>query len=144
MAGRAGAGRGEGQLGGFQRGEEFRHGRIRRLRRHHQRERHYGEQRHRQQILVRIVIDAFEPMLVDGDFGGLPDQQSEPVRRRCDDAARADGAAGAGAIFDDDVLAERDRKLRRDRARHHVAGTAGGIGDDQVDRAARIALAEGG
>ena len=123
--------------------QKFSHGRIRRLGGNDQRERDDRQQGDRLQILVRIVIEALEPMLVDGHFRGLADEQRQPVGICHGDAAGADRAASAGAIFHDHRLPERRRKLGRDNARHHIAGAAGRIGHDQVDRAARIGLAPG-
>ncbi len=90
--------------------QKFSHGRIRRLGGNDQRERDDGQQGDRLQILVRIVVEALEPMLVDGHFRGLADEQRQPVGRCDGDAAGADGAAGAGAIFHDHRLPERRSK----------------------------------
>jgi hypothetical protein len=140
MSRRAGSRRCECQLGCGQGRQKFSHGRIRRLGGYDQRERDDGQQGDRLQILVRIVIEALEPMLVDRHFRGLPNEQRQSVGICDGDTAGADGAAGSGAIFHDHRLPKRRRKLGRDNARHHIAGAAGRIGHDQVDRAARIGL----
>src|SRR5215831_20445348 len=53
---------------------------------------------------------------------------------------RADRAARAGAIFDDNRLAERGAEFVRNRSRHNIAGTSGSVGNDQLDRVGRIGL----
>jgi hypothetical protein len=53
---------------------------------------------------------------------------------------RACGAAGAGDIFNDELLSERARELVRDDAAGDVGRSAGGERYDYCDRTRRIAL----
>ena len=66
------------------------------------------------------------------------------VRRRAGDAGGGDGGAAAAHILDDEVLPELLRQHRRQHARELVGRTAGGIGHDQGDDAARILLRQAG
>ena len=144
MAGRAGAGGGKGQrllLG--QRLGELRHRRIRRLGRHDQRQRHHRGERDRHQVLLGAVGEPLDPVLIDGDLAGLAHQQRVTIGRRRHHGLRADGAGRAGAVLDDDGLAERFAKRHRDEARHDVAGAARRISDDDVDGTVREVLRGG-
>jgi hypothetical protein len=49
-------------------------------------------------------------------------------------------AAGAGAVLDDDLLAERGAKSVSQRAREQIGGTAGGERHDQLDGLHRVCL----
>src|SRR5262249_16957313 len=60
---------------GFQCRKKFLQSRIRRLGGHYERQRHHGRERDRHKVLVRIVVEALEPMLVDCNFAGLPHAQ---------------------------------------------------------------------
>ena len=59
------------------------------------------------------------------------------VGRRLGDAGRADGAAGAGDVLDDDLGAERRAHLLGEDAREHVGRPAGGERHDHRDRTRR-------
>jgi len=56
------------------------------------------------------------------------------VGRRLRDRVDADGERAAGAVIDDDALAEDLRQLRRDQARDVVGGAARGLRNDQANR----------
>src|SRR5215813_13075468 len=58
----------------FQRCQELRHCGIRRFGWNNERERHDGCKRNRHEVLIRIVVEALEPMLVDRHFAGLTGQ----------------------------------------------------------------------
>src|SRR5262249_12855482 len=71
--------------------------------------------------------------------------EADGVAVRCAgrERAGADGAAGAGAVVDDDLLAEEFGELVADRA-HHDGGTAAGRKrDHEGDRTGRIVLSAG-
>src|SRR6185295_7634321 len=65
------------------------------------------------------------------------DQQSVAVGRRLGDEVGGEAAAGAGAVLDDDRLAERAADRLAQRARDVVGGAAGSEADDQADRPGR-------
>ena len=92
----------------------------------------------------RLVGEPLDPVLVDDDLAGLPDQQRVPVGRRLTHRCRADRAGRAGAVLHHDGLPERGSELVGDHARDHVAGAARRVGDDQVDRAGGEGLRGGG
>jgi hypothetical protein len=141
IARRAGAGGGEGDLlAGFDHLHEVGKHRVRRAGGHRQGKRHDAGERNGDQVLVGIVALIGEQALIDGDFGGLPDEERVAVRRRRRDVARTDGAAGARAVLHDDRLVERLAELLGDDARNDVAGAARRLGHDQMDRLVREGL----
>jgi NitT/TauT family transport system substrate-binding protein len=62
-----------------------------------------------------------------------------PSGSRLGDLSGRDRAAGAAAIADDDGLPERVRQLGADQPCHAIRRAAGRHGDDELDRAVRIA-----
>ena len=81
VARRAGAGRGERELlaGFLHRLEELGHARVMSLAGDRKRKRHDGRECDGLQVL-RIVREPLDPVLIDRDLGGLPDQQCVAVR----------------------------------------------------------------
>ena len=67
-------------------------------------------------------------------------QQSVAVRCCPGDRLGADVTAGAGAILDDELLAEAIRQPLTHQARLDVGGPAGGKADDDAHRPRRIGL----
>ena len=67
---------------------------------------------------------------------GRADAERVPVRRRLGDGVHADVAAGAGAVVDDQRLAEPGLHAGREDAADDVAAAARREGDDEADRAA--------
>src|SRR5258708_17239021 len=63
-----------------------------------------------------------------------------PVRRRASDGARSDDRPPAAHVLHDESLAELCRQWIHDHARELVGGSAGWIGNDDGDGAARIWL----
>src|SRR5262245_58790937 len=105
MAWRANAGGREGHFRlRFQNCQELWHRGVRRLGWNNERERHDGRKRNRHEVLVRIVVEALEPMLVDRHFAGLADQQRVAIWGRGGHQMSTYGPAGAGAILDDNRL----------------------------------------
>ena len=93
-----------------------------------------GDQRHRRQILHRVIIELHDRRI---EHGGLrmPDAHRVAVGRCMRDAADADTAAGAADILDDDRLAERHLHLLRQDAGDGVGRSAGRIGHHDGDGA---------
>src|SRR4029077_3348677 len=75
------------------------------------------------------------------NLSGLPDQQRVAVRCSSGHRMRANCTTRAGAIFDDDRLAESDAEFVGDRTGDDIARTACRVGNDDLDRTARIGLA---
>jgi hypothetical protein len=94
-----------------------------------------GDQPDRRKILGKVVAG----IGTEAD-AGQQHGDGVAVRRRLGGVAGADHAAGAAAILDHDLLAERVRKLLPDDAAHRVDAAAGRIGHDQRDRSGRIIL----
>src|SRR5262245_42654947 len=88
----------------FQRCQELRHCAIRRLGRNNERERHDCRKRNRHEVLVRVVVEALEPMLVDRHFAGLTDQQRVAIWGGGSYRVSPNSAAGTSAILDDNRL----------------------------------------
>src|SRR4029077_1859431 len=80
-------------------------------------------------------------MLIDGNLSSLPDQQRVAVGCSARHRMRANCTTRAGAIFDDDRLAESDAEFVGDRTGDDIARAACGVGNDELDRTARIGLA---
>jgi len=71
--------------------------------------------------------------------------ETEPasrVGRRPRGRFRADLAAGAAAVVDDEGCAEDGGHFRGDDAHDRIVGAAGGVGRDQPNGAVRIGLAD--
>ena len=71
-------------------------------------------------------------------------QQRVAVGIGLGDHVGADIAVGAGAVVDDDLLAECFAEFLADGARQRVGRTAGSVGHDQPDRFVRIGLGMAG
>jgi hypothetical protein len=91
---------------------------------------------------TRDVREIPQGMVRDGavhrrrDGGGdVAAEQGVAVRRRLRDEVAAEDPAGAGAVLDDDRVAERSRQLLREAAADEVA--AGREWPDQADRPRR-------
>jgi hypothetical protein len=72
-------------------------------------------------------------VLVDGNFAGLAHQQRVAIGGRRHHRLRPDRAGRAGAVLDHHVLAERHAERLCDQAGDDVTGSAGRIGDDDMD-----------
>ena len=119
--------------------------RLRRHRRMHQHDSALGgDQADRRKILARVIADIGIERRIDRKRAGAADHQRVAVGLGLRDLARRDGAAGAAAVLDDDLLAERLAHLVGDDARDGVVAAAGRIGHDQRDRAGRIVLRRSG
>jgi hypothetical protein len=77
------------------------------------------------EILHGIVVQFFAVQPRIGGERETVDEQGVAVGRRMGDQFGGDDGAGAGAIVDDDGLAERGRQFRGERARQRVVETAG-------------------
>ncbi len=100
-----------------------------------------GDDRHeadRREVLQRIVAGTAVERGADRHRGGAADEQRVAVGlRRCGRAA-GERAAGARAIVDDHLLAERGRQLLADQPPHDIDRAAGRERHDQPDRARGI------
>ena len=96
----------------------------------------------RSEILDEIPLEVLGEAVVDRLRRG-GDEQGVPVRGRACDGLRADVAAGAGAVLDNHVLAEKLGHLRREQPHHHVGAAAGGERHDHAHRAVGKRLREG-
>ena len=75
---------------------------------------------------------------IDRDRAGVAEQQRVAVGRGLGDRAGADGAAGAGPVVDDELLAARSDSFGGDHARHGVDAAARRIRHDQRDGPRRV------
>src|SRR5262249_4679077 len=89
------------------------------------------------EILARVVADAGIERWVDRKRA-CRDEKRVAVRLGLGDLARGDGASGAAAILDDDALAEARTHALGDDTRDDVIAAAGGVGNDERDRMARV------
>ena len=117
---------------------------LRRHRRMHQHDQRAGrDQADRREILARVVADIGIERRIDRERAGAAEHERVAVGRGLRDRARRDRAAGAAAVLDHDLLAERLAHLLGDDARHHVVAAAGRVGHDQRDRPVGIVLRRG-
>ena len=107
---------------------------------HRQHQRRGCHQTHRVEVAHRIVRQIALQVGVDGVRGDGGEKQRVAVGGRARRELGADGAAGAGAVVDDDLLAVGGAELLRDEARQHVVAAAGGKGDDEAHRLRRVGL----
>ena len=105
--------------------------------------RHLRDQRHRHEVLLRVVRDLRVQARVDRVRAHRAHQQRVAVAGRLGDEVRADAAARAGAVVDDDRLAPRLLQLLRDAAAHDVERPAGRERHHEADRLGRIGLRGG-
>jgi hypothetical protein len=92
-----------------------------------------GDHGHRGEILADIVRQVFHQADVDG-VAGRAQQQGVAVGGGLGDDVRAEYAAGAGAVVDQDALAQCLGESRRQGARGDVHRSAGGKGHDEAYR----------
>ena len=106
----------------------------------HQHERDRGDQRDRGEILDRIV----RQLLVDGGIErqrrARRREQGVAVGRRARDIGGAGRGALAGAVLDDEGLAQAPLEAARQEARQRVGSPARRIGHDDAHRFRRIVL----
>ena len=97
-----------------------------------------SEQRDRREIPGRIVAEGTAQSGADaqGPRSTHDDRVAVSRRLRCDFGA--DSASGAGAVIDDDLLAQALAQRLGDEAARHVDRPAGGIGHDEADGPAGI------
>src|SRR5213079_1507345 len=105
---------------------------------HHQHRRRRGDQGDRREVLQRVVAELLVQVRIHHVAADAGEEKRVAVGRRLRRELRADRAAGAGPVVDDDRLAKLRADLLRDRARHGVVAAAGREGDDQVDRLRRV------
>ena len=111
----------------------------------HQHEGHRRGQRDRREVLAGIVGQLLVERGVGGQRAGRRHEQRVAVGRRLRRRGRRDHGAAAGAVLDDDRLAEPLLELRLElRARQDVHGAAGAERQDQRDRPGWIVVGAGG
>jgi hypothetical protein len=91
-----------------------------------------ADQADRREVADRIVMHALLDRRNDG-VGHVGEQEGITVRRGFGGDLDAEATAGAGAIVDDDLLAERFRHALADEAGEHIRAAAGRIGHDESD-----------
>ena len=89
-----------------------------------------GDGRNRRDVARKIVVEFSVERDVDR-MRGRDHEQRVAVRRRIHDCLGGDIAAGAGAVLDDELLAEPLRQALTHEPRQDVGDTAGRIADDQ-------------
>ncbi|KAG1079708.1 hypothetical protein G6F40_016195 [Rhizopus arrhizus] len=109
---------------------------------HHQ---HHGQRRDQRdggEILARVKRHLRHQRRIDGQVGGLPQAQHEPVGLGLGHIVQADVAASARAVLDHDRPAGQAGDLGGDGAGHGIRAAAGRVRHDQPDRPA-IGVAAG-
>ncbi|MGY3224149.1 hypothetical protein ACVIM5_004756 [Bradyrhizobium sp. USDA 4512] len=139
----AGAGGGEVQLARLRPGErdQFVHVPRRHVGGDHQHLRHGRDQRHRREILQRVVGNPLHAG-ADRQRAGARDRHRVAVGRRLRDRVGAEHAALAGAVVDDHGLPCELRDLLPDHPRDDVVRPAGRERHDQPERLGREILGE--
>jgi hypothetical protein len=107
---------------------------------HDQHERHAADERHRLEILQRIVRRRFDERTIDSDFRRSGERQRVTVGLGARDDAGADHPARAGAVVDDDALREHAAKFLADQACGDVGTASGRIADDETHRPGGITV----
>ena len=135
---RSGAAVAEIDLAGFcfQQRHQLRHRMNRQFRIDHQHQRRAEDQRHRLQVLERVVGQRLDQRRIGGKRARRG-QQRLSVRRCLDDVARGQDATGAGAILDDDRFAELLLEPSRHRPHDDVDAAARRERHDEGDRSGR-------
>ena len=100
------------------------------------------DQADRIEVLARVVAEVLQQARRGPDRRAGGHQDGVAVGRALGDRARRDRAAGAAAIVDDDLLAERLAHLVGDAARRGAGAAAGRERNDERDRARRIGPAQ--
>ncbi|KAG1195525.1 hypothetical protein G6F35_013181 [Rhizopus arrhizus] len=93
----------------------------------------------RREVLERVIGQVRVQSGVDAGQALAGQRQGVAVGARLGDEVRAYDAARAGAVFDDDGLAQTFRQILGQRAGQDVGKTAGGVGGDQAYGLVRIA-----
>ena len=107
---------------------------------HDQNVRRRRHQRHRREILLRVVGQLAIEARVHRMRTGIAHDQRVTVGRRLGDEFRTDDAARARPRLDHHPVAQRIGELLPDRARHQVRPAARRRGHDHADRFGRIRL----
>ena len=102
----------------------------------------FDEVRDRREVLDRVVRQLAIDVGQDRVRAGRVEQQRVAVRRRLRDELRADAAAGAGAVLDDERLAELRAHAVGENPRDAVDAAAGRERNDDAHRLDRIRLRE--
>ena len=95
------------------------------------------------EIPARIIAGIGIEARIDGHGSGMPEHQRVPVGRAAGNRPRSHQSGAAGAIVDDDRLAEHARELFGDDARQRIDPAARRVRDDQGDRPRRVGLRDG-
>jgi hypothetical protein len=85
------------------------------------------------QVLARVKGHLREEERVDRLDAGGADQQGVAIGRGLGHRVGRHIAVGAGAVLNDDGLAQRLRQRLAHDARHHIGHAAGREGNDQLD-----------
>src|SRR6185295_10822653 len=95
---------------------------------------------HRDEILLRVVVQLLVDVLVGGDHRTRGKEQRVAVGRGARRLRGADAAARAAAVLDDYLLAPDLAQLLAEEARRDVGRTARGKGNDETHRLLRPGL----
>ena len=110
----------------------------------HDQDRRAGRQADRLEVLGRVVFEVGIERGRRAVRAHVPHHDRVAVRLRLRAARDAGGAAGAGDVLDDELLAERLREVFADDAGDDVGRSAGGERHDDGDRTGRVVLRKGG
>ena len=102
-----------------------------------------ADHRDRLEILLGVIAEVLIERGVGGDRAGAGPHQGIAVGRGLGCLQRADIAAGARAVVDDEGLAQRLACPVEQDARDHVARAAAGKRNDHLDRPRRVGLRVG-
>jgi hypothetical protein len=102
-----------------------------------------GGGRDRDEVALEIIRQRLGQRLGRRQSAADHRQRVAVVRRR-HDRLEADDPGGAGAVVDDELLAELGGKPLRDHPHGHVGDAAGAVGHDDADRTVRIGLGGSG
>ncbi|MNS99637.1 hypothetical protein D3C72_1340450 [compost metagenome] len=127
-------------LGGLGLGDEFLGALDRAGRADHQDHREAAQQRHRSQVLARVVGERFVQHRVEHQRAVVGRQHGIAVGGRARRLGRADGGIAARLVVHHHRLADLGRQPLADGARQEVRAAAGGVGDDPADRLGRVGV----
>ena len=99
-----------------------------------------GDLGDRCEILHRVIGHFVIKAGADADIGDVTEHHGVTIGGRFRDNGHADVAVGAGAVVDDDLLAQLIRQHRRNRTRQRIRAAARGVGHDKTHRTRRIGL----